>query len=427
MDRCSHPIRVGVVGATGFIGERVVRCLLARGHDVRPIGRQGKRLQARFPELDHRVLPSPNDERADWVGLLDGLDGLVCASGVLTGPTLMDAHARLPALIAAEARAAGLAHVVLISAVGATSEAPTAFLRSKATGEEVLLRHRRPGWTVLRPSLVYGRGGASAGLFTTLARLPVRIRLNSGPLRPVCVSDLAAAVVSCLETNTPLPPVIDVVGPDLVTLNGYVCALARHFGTRPIASVPLPDQLVSWFAACAARFGTSMIGPDPLRMLRQGADGDPATLPACTGLHPLGLTEGLRLDSPEAENGVAAPAMWSFRLLRAALALLWIGSGVVSLWSYPSGLALLAQGGVGGPLADALVISGALWDLALGAMMFGRQHQARAATLQVATILVYTTLATALVPRLWLDPLGPLLKNPPLIAATLLAAFPIKR
>jgi hypothetical protein len=106
---------------------------------------------------------------------------------------------------------------------------------------------------------------------------------------------------------------------------------------------------------------------------------------------------------------------------------LWIGTAVVSFWSYAFGLDLLAKGGVGGAPAHALLVAGGAWDLALGCAMLVNWRIRLIATLQALTILAYTAIATVMMPDLRAHPFGPLLKNVPILIATLAVGFVARR
>ena len=105
-------------------------------------------------------------------------------------------------------------------------------------------------------------------------------------------------------------------------------------------------------------------------------------------------------------------------LLRYSLVAVWLWTGVVSLleWQGQS-TALLQAGGIDNSSAQAWLIgSGAALDLALGLWLWLRPGRpAYAAAL--AAMLLMTITATALLPGLWLHPLGPLSKNLPIAAA----------
>ncbi|MGM9481322.1 DoxX-like family protein [Roseateles sp. NT4] len=104
-------------------------------------------------------------------------------------------------------------------------------------------------------------------------------------------------------------------------------------------------------------------------------------------------------------------------LARASLVLLWSGTVAASLHDGgAAGIDLLQKAtGMGAGLALALVLLGSAWDAAIGLLILLRPgtHTYR---LAAAGVIGMTLLATALLPSLWLDPFGALLKNLPVLA-----------
>jgi len=121
----------------------------------------------------------------------------------------------------------------------------------------------------------------------------------------------------------------------------------------------------------------------------------------------------------------AGPSMLSpagRRWARLSLVLLWLWTGVVSLWElHGQSAELLRAAGMGQDLALALILAGAALDLLLGAALW-RWHQARIYLAAGLAMLVMTVLGSWLLPSLWLHPLGPMSKNLP-IAALLFLLF----
>lgn len=104
---------------------------------------------------------------------------------------------------------------------------------------------------------------------------------------------------------------------------------------------------------------------------------------------------------------------------RLALVLIWLGTAAASVWDGgAAGAQLLESAGLSASLALAFVWAGAGWDLLLGLWMVLRPSR-RAYRWALIGMLGMTVAATVLLPHLWLDPLGPLLKN--LAIAALLA------
>ncbi|PWF47929.1 DoxX-like family protein [Massilia glaciei] len=115
----------------------------------------------------------------------------------------------------------------------------------------------------------------------------------------------------------------------------------------------------------------------------------------------------------KAEQSVRA----DLRVLRWALAGVWIATGVVVLGVYPraDSLAMLARAGLDGGPALLALYGGALLDLALGGLTLWRPHR-WLWRFQAAVILVYSAIITVALPEFWIHPFGPLLKNLPILA-----------
>jgi len=115
--------------------------------------------------------------------------------------------------------------------------------------------------------------------------------------------------------------------------------------------------------------------------------------------------------------------MKAMDLPRASLLLLWWGTVAASLHDGgAAGIAMLQNAtGMSTQLALALVLLGSAWDAAIGLLLLLRPG-GLAYRLAAAGVVGMTLAATALVPALWLDPLGALLKNLPVLALLALMA-----
>jgi hypothetical protein len=105
-------------------------------------------------------------------------------------------------------------------------------------------------------------------------------------------------------------------------------------------------------------------------------------------------------------------------LLRRSLVTVWLGTALASaLGAGGRSAVLLDAAGVQAPALAALVLwGGVALDAALGLLLaFGPPRLA--ATLALGATLLMTVVTTALLPGQWLDPLGALLKNLPILAA----------
>jgi hypothetical protein len=102
--------------------------------------------------------------------------------------------------------------------------------------------------------------------------------------------------------------------------------------------------------------------------------------------------------------------------------LFWIATALLSLGpGWEIGIGLMHEGGVTGIAAPLTVIAGALADLVIGIGIAVRRTARPALYGALILSLVYVVIGTALVPRLWIDPLGPMLKIWPILALNLVA------
>src|SRR5256885_11541739 len=102
--------------------------------------------------------------------------------------------------------AAGVRRVVQISALGIEGSA-TRYATTKRTADEHLLALTAAGHLqgcVVRPSVVFGAGGASSEMFLSMARLPALLLprpVLQARVQPVAVRDLAEAVAGLVTRS----------------------------------------------------------------------------------------------------------------------------------------------------------------------------------------------------------------------------------
>jgi hypothetical protein len=88
---------------------------------------------------------------------------------------------------------------------------------------------------------------------------------------------------------------------------------------------------------------------------------------------------------------------------------------------WEEGLSYLREGGVSERLARAGVIAGALADIAIGVGIAFRRTARVALWSAIAISIFYLIAGTFVLPRLWLDPVGPMLKIWPIVVLNLVA------
>ncbi|WP_166726993.1 complex I NDUFA9 subunit family protein [Crenobacter cavernae] len=267
-------MKVFVTGA-GFIGARLIAALKARGHEVDSPARREKGGAREFD----LAYPEPDA----WERRLQGVDVVVNTVGAFRGD-LEAVHHSGPAALFAAAGRAGVGRAVQLSALGAAVDAPQLFLASKGRGDAALGRFGGEA-RVLRPSLVFGPGGASSRMMLKLARLPLWPLPEGGRqrLQPVHVDDVVDALVRFAEGQGGQGATIAAVGPREMSLADYLQTLRRGSSAK---ALELPAALVDTVAALAERWPNSLLTRDSLAMLSAGSVADAAPFSRLLGRAP---------------------------------------------------------------------------------------------------------------------------------------------
>lgn len=424
----SQPGCILIVGASGLIGSAIAAGLRADGHRVRAVVRseEGRR---RVPADEHITVDLRDAlQPADWLPHLAGVTAVVNCAGVLQDSprdSTSAANFRGPAALFDACAQAGVGRVIHFSALGVGEGGVTPFSRSKEALEHHL-ESTEVDWVILRPSVVVGRAayGGSA-LFRGLASLPVLPRVQgAGRISVVQLEDVAETVRRLVRADTPSRVTIDLAGPEALEFEQVVAHYRRWLGWPP-ARVIRPMPLLM---AAAYRLG-DMAGAfgwrPPIRTtaeveIRRGAAASTQEWTALTGVEPARLEDALAREPASVQERWFSRLYFLKPLAIAVFAFFWILTGVVSLGpGYDIGLALMREGGAGA-LSGPSVIAGGLADIAIGLALLWRRTARLALFAALAITIFYVLAGTAILPRLWEEPLGPMMKVWPILALNLI-------
>ncbi len=409
-----------VLGAGGFIGRHVVARLLASGHTVTGTARRSEGLAealpgARFLALDLAGMVDP----ADWRDRLAGVDVVINAAGVLRGPEMDAVHIAMPRALHAAARESGVRRIVLISAISARAEVPTDYAQSKLAGEADL-RASGLGWTILRPSLVYGEGSyGGTSLLRGLAGLPFATPLPRGgdyAFSPIHVCDLAEAVEQAAIRPELAGQVLEPCGPDTLALRDLLGRYRDWLGFGRARFIPVPLAVMRMLARIGDVLGSGPVSTNSLVQLLAGNQGDGAAFARQSGTRPRGLSAALRDHPAQVQDRWHARLFFLAPAVRWILALLWLASALLGLFAGAEQTHATVQAiGLPGGWEDPLRIGASLADLGLAALVLLDRKGGWATGAQLLAVSGYTLVIGWALPGLWLDPLGPLLKNLPIL------------
>ena len=287
-----------VTGATGYIGEQLVRHLVARGEEVKVLVRTPAKVSAVFGPALERQLTVVRGDLGDRQSLLEAVQGVRsvyhCASwisykapweqvhrvNVQGARSLMEAclQAGVRRVVHMSSIAAGGPAVAVVEGLRARTEAdPPAPLndpygRSKLEQEQTVLGYGARGMevVVVRPSAVYGPGDPTGIniLLKLVARgfLPFYLGARETRVNVVPVKDVVLGTVAAMERGRP-GQVYNLVGPDMTHAQLFDILAAISRGRRPRFAMPVPVLLgaARLVAGIAGLFGTPPLHPNDVR------------------------------------------------------------------------------------------------------------------------------------------------------------------
>ena len=243
--------KILILGGTGFVGRHV--CEKLSEGDYRATVLTRRRVNANhlqmLPMVD--VIEGSAYDAATLAPLLAEHDAVVNLVAILHGSEAAfdKAHVQLVQTLVKACDVAGQRRIVHVSSLGADSNAPSMYQRSKARGEAVLLSSTLDV-SVLRPSVIFGAEDKFLNTFASLQKMFPFIPLAGSAARfqPVWVEDVASAIVKCLEDKTTIGLTFEACGPEVFTLKQLVQLAGQYSGhDKPV--IGLPDALARIQAA----------------------------------------------------------------------------------------------------------------------------------------------------------------------------------
>lgn len=271
-----------LTGASGFIGQHLLKALQATGHNIKAATRGNG--------FDFNRMTT----KGAWLPHLQDIDVVINCVGIIAetrNQTFQTLHYQAPISLFDACVEADIKRVIQISALGADKNAFTPYQKSKKAADDVL-RSLPLNWFVLRPSLIYGQGGKSMKMLQHLASLPVLPLIEGGEqvIQPVHINDLIGTVLICL-TCSQSRLTLDIVGAHSVLLKEWLQLMRTAKGKHRASIISIPFKL-SIAVASIGKFIMPLMHPDNLRMLHQGNYADVKPLREFLGHMPLDLKTG---------------------------------------------------------------------------------------------------------------------------------------
>ena len=310
--RSPNDTLVTIYGGSGFLGRHVVRALAKRHYRIRvavrrpelagylqPLGRVGQ-IHAVQANLRH----SPSVEAA-----ARDAEVVVNLVGILfeRGRQRFDAvHAYGAEQVALAANAHG-AHMIHVSAIGADENSASAYARSKAKAEQLVLA-AQPSAVIMRPSIMFGPEDDFFNRFASLARLSPALPLIGGGLtrfQPVFVGDVATAIADAVDGNGRPGTIYELGGPEVRTFKELMQFVLATIERKRLL-IPIPFFVARMQAMFLQYMPKPLLTPDQVELLRtDNVISDAARMEMRT-LQGFGI-------EPEPIEAIVPSYLWRFR------------------------------------------------------------------------------------------------------------------
>lgn len=250
-------MKILIIGGSGLIGSQVVSILDGQGHEAVPAS------------------PRSGVDAVTGGGLADAVAGVQAVVDVANSPSWADDDvlhfftASTRNLLEAE-RAAGVAHHVALSIVGADRAPDSGYLRAKVAQERLIAESGRP-YSIVRATQFFEFVAGIADSMTD----GDTVRAPHAAFQPIAAADVATAVARA-AVGEPRNGIVNIAGPDKQGMDDFIRALiaadadgrtvvtdagARYYGAvldeRSIVPVPgeettvYPTRFDAWLAARA--------------------------------------------------------------------------------------------------------------------------------------------------------------------------------
>lgn len=259
-------MRLLVIGATGYVGSRLVPAFLEAGHEVVAASSSQPRPERFGWGHDVEWRRCDVTDAAQVVAALEGVDGVCYLVHSLDRRSFADRDRVGAETVRDAVRASGVTRVVYLSGLvpDVATQDLSRHISSRLEVEEILAEAASATCSVvsLRAGVVVGAGSTSFEVVRQLATLlvvqPVPTWLEH-QVQPIAVTDVLRAMVEAFEDDR-LTGAVDIGGPSVLPYARLLAECSRAAGLLRIRVpvVPVPAPLVSLGAAAlvAAPFWT---------------------------------------------------------------------------------------------------------------------------------------------------------------------------
>lgn len=215
---------ITLLGGAGFVGSHIVAKLDAAGYKVKVLARRRESAKHLILLPNVQVVECDIQDAQALKNALKGSDAVINLVGILherKKSSFEQMHHQLPRRVAQLCEELAIYRLIHMSALQASKNAPSQYLRSKAAGEAAVNEFsKKLDITIFKPSVIFGRGDSFLSLFAMLVKyLPVIFLAKpDAKFQPIWVGDVAQCFINALENTATYGKSFELGGPQVYSL-----------------------------------------------------------------------------------------------------------------------------------------------------------------------------------------------------------------
>ncbi|MDG2252349.1 MAG: complex I NDUFA9 subunit family protein [Methylophilaceae bacterium] len=233
---------VSIFGGTGFIGSELIDHLAKKRININVFTRKSSKAE-KFNDLP-RVKIIEINQSVDISELLKDSDIVINLVGILHETKSLkfsSVHKDWVNKIAKAAKKENISHFIHLGALQSTKYAPSRYLKSKYEAEEEIKKIlKKQPWTILRPSIVFGKEDIFINLFRKMiAYLPIILVVSpNAKFQPIYVKDLVGIIIQSMNDNKSYGKIYNIAGPKAYKFIEIIKLIAKT-DKKKVLIVPL--------------------------------------------------------------------------------------------------------------------------------------------------------------------------------------------
>ncbi len=237
---------ISVFGGSGFLGSELIKSFERKEIQIRLFTRN--KFNANHLKAISSLDVIEITKKTNLKKVLVGSDIVIDLVGILhesKSKSFEDIHAKRLKKIASAASVAGVKRFIHVSALGASKNAPSKYLQSKAQGEHFVKQECvNCTWTILKPSIIFGPKDKFINLFYTMVKyLPIILLISPfAKFQPIYVNDVVEIIIKSINDKKTFNKSYELGGPDIYSFFEIIKLIAVS-QKRKICILPLRNKI----------------------------------------------------------------------------------------------------------------------------------------------------------------------------------------